>query len=60
MQPHDVENLRRSIAMLAPQAAALDREQACGLLGRLHELERLVDGLRRLLDELGLLDELDG
>lgn len=52
MDRHDVERLRRSIAMLAPQAAALDREQACELLSRLHDLERLVDKLRGILADL--------
>lgn len=52
MDRHDVERLRRSIAMLAPHAAALDREQACELLGRLHDLERLVDDLRRMLEDV--------
>ena len=49
---HEIEILRRSIAMLSPGAMALSRERAGELLDRLHELERLVDDLRRLLDEV--------
>ena len=52
---YELENLRRSIAMLLPGAAALDREQAMGLLYELQGLEdrlrSLRAGLRRLLGE---------
>ena len=57
MKPHDLERLRRSLAMLAPGAAAssLSREEAMRLITELVEvqarLERLRDGLRRLVDE---------
>jgi len=54
---YELENLRRSIAMLLPGAAALDREAAMRLLGELQELENdlrsLRTGLRRLLEEHG-------
>ncbi len=50
----ELENWRRSIAMLPPQSAALDREEAMRLLAELHDLEgrikRLRDGLRGLLE----------
>lgn len=52
MDRHEVENLRRSIAMLAPGALALPRHEADALLRRLFELEKLLDDLRRLLDDL--------
>jgi hypothetical protein len=52
---HDLEHLRRSIAMLSPEAPALSREEAMALLAELQAAERsfreLRDGLRRLLDE---------
>jgi hypothetical protein len=45
--PELVENRRRSIAMLAPGAPALNREQALKLLGQLNaallEVRRLRD-----------------
>lgn len=52
----DLERLRRSLAMLAPgQPAGLTREEAMGLLADVRrasaELDRLVTGLRALLDE---------
>lgn len=49
---HRIENLRRSVAMLAPGQMALDREKACRLLDRLHDLEVFVDEIQRLLDDL--------
>lgn len=36
---HRIENLRRSVAMLSPGQMALDRDKACRLLDRLHDLE---------------------
>jgi hypothetical protein len=53
---YDIENLRRSIAMLRPGTpAGLSREDAMALLAELEEVkvrpERLRDGLRRLVDE---------
>jgi hypothetical protein len=57
-QPHvgreEIEQLRRSIAMLGPGASAMTREDAMRLVGELGEvrgrLDRLCDGLRSLLD----------
>jgi hypothetical protein len=53
---YDLENLRRSIAMLRPGTpAGLSREEAMRLLAELEDvkvrLERLRDGLRRLVEE---------
>jgi hypothetical protein len=51
----ELEGLRRSIAMLQPQAMALDREKAMRLIRELEEaeerLKRLRSGLARLLAE---------
>jgi hypothetical protein len=51
----ELECLRRSIALVAPgQPAGLSREDAMALLSKLrsarHELERLIAGLRQLLE----------
>jgi hypothetical protein len=50
---YEIEILRRSIAMLSPEANALKREQAIPLLDELAEvseqLERLRAGLRALI-----------
>ena len=52
---YELENLRRSIAMLRVGAPALDREEAMVLVRELQDLEcqtrRLRDGMQRLLDE---------
>jgi hypothetical protein len=56
--PHDLENLRRSIAMLQPgRRDGLDREKALSLIAELQRLQRqdrryrdLVRQLRALLD----------
>lgn len=52
---HDLEHLRRSIAMLGPESPALTREEAMRLLAELQETERslrrLRAGLRRLLED---------
>ncbi len=49
----EIEQLRRSIAMLQPGAMAMKREDAVRLLGELGEvkgwLDRLCNGLRALL-----------
>ena len=49
----EIEQLRRSIAMLQPGALAMKREDAMRLLGELGEvrgrLDRLCNGLRALL-----------
>jgi hypothetical protein len=51
----EIEQLRRSIAMLQPGSLAMTREDASQLLRDLGEvqgrLDRLRDGLRALLDE---------
>lgn len=52
---HEIEQLRRSVAMLRPGEQALDRETTLQLLGRLQTVSRRVvrleGGLRSLLDE---------
>lgn len=57
IEPHSVESLRRSIAMLRPgQAATIDRERAMALLAELqrlqHEHRHVVGQLRSLLGQL--------
>jgi hypothetical protein len=51
----ELESMRRSIAMLNPRAAALDREEAMTLFRELQDVERrlrtLRDGLWFLLDD---------
>jgi hypothetical protein len=62
LEPHNLERLRRSIAMLTPgRPAGLDRERAIQLLDELQRLQRsdrryrqTVDQLRGILDGLGL------
>jgi len=54
--PHELENLRRSLAMLNPGAtASLSREEAMRLITEVVDLqarlERLHAGLRALVDE---------
>ena len=56
MQAHELENLRRSLAMLNPGAtASLSREEAIRLITEVADLqaglERLRVGLRELIDE---------
>jgi hypothetical protein len=59
VEPHELERLRRSLAMLPPQAVAssLKREEAMRLITELVDvqgrLERLRAELRRLIDEVG-------
>ena len=53
---YDLENLRRSLAMLPPGSKApLDREQAMALLAELREVEgrlrTLRDALRAVLND---------
>jgi len=54
---HELEDLRRSLAMLPVGSAALTREDAMRLLAELQEMQervgRLRDGLRRLVEEAG-------
>ena len=53
-RPQDLEQLRRSIAMLSPGTMALPREDALALFAEVQHLQgsldRLADGLRALLD----------
>ncbi|HEY2665705.1 MAG TPA: hypothetical protein VGK51_02585 [Actinomycetota bacterium] len=49
---HELEMLRRSLAMLRPGAPALDREEAMRLVRELQDLERQLRTLRRGLQEL--------
>jgi hypothetical protein len=53
--PREIEQLRRSIAMLQPGSVAMKREDATALLGDLGKvqecLDELRDGLRALLGE---------
>jgi hypothetical protein len=56
VQPHELENLRRSLAMLDPGATtSLSREEAMRLITEMADLqarlERLRVGLRQLVDE---------
>lgn len=52
---HEIEHLRRSLAMLPAGSDALKREEAMALLGRLRDLtarlRRVEAGLRSLLDD---------
>jgi len=54
-RPFELENLRRSLAMLRVGAPALDREAAMELVNELQALERQIrhlrDGMQRLLEE---------
>ena len=50
LTPEGIERMRRSVAMLTPRhTAALDRETALAVLD---ELERLQEGVRRVMTEL--------
>jgi hypothetical protein len=55
MAREELEQLRRSIAMLTPGSMAMRREDAMQMLGELADvqkrLDRLRDGLRALLYE---------
>jgi hypothetical protein len=56
VQPHELENLRRSLAMLNPGAtASLSREEAMRLVTDVADLrarlERLRVGLRQLVED---------
>jgi len=52
---HEIEHLRRSLAMLPAGSDALKREEAMALLGRLRDvtarLRRVEDGLRALITD---------
>ncbi len=53
---HEIERLRRSLAMLPAGSDALKREEAMALLGRLRDvmarLRRVEEGLRSLLGDV--------
>ena len=49
---HELEILRRSIAMLSPGVPALRREQALEVLGELAAVQRRLDDLRSELRRL--------
>jgi hypothetical protein len=52
---HELESLRRSIAMANPRSPALDREAAMSLISELQDAERqlrdLREGLKQLLSD---------
>lgn len=54
---YELETLRRSLAMLSPEMMALSREEAVRLVEELQQVweqvDRLRDGLRKLLDDSG-------
>jgi hypothetical protein len=54
---HELERMRRSIAMLQPGTKALSREDAMRLIAELQDVEgrlkRLKVGLQRLVDDDG-------
>jgi len=50
---YELEQLRRSIAMLSPGARALDREQALRVLADLQAAQKEMEGLRRRRTEQG-------
>jgi hypothetical protein len=52
LQPHELENLRRSIAMLGPGDPALSRERALELLTWLQRTEQELSDLRNGLEAL--------
>jgi hypothetical protein len=55
-RPHELEQLRHSLAMLPPRAKVLDREDAMALVVEVAEvlerLERLRAALRVLVDDV--------
>jgi hypothetical protein len=59
VEAHDLERLRRSLAMLSPsvKATVLSREEAMALVAELADvkarLERVRAGLRALLEDAG-------
>jgi vacuolar-type H+-ATPase subunit D/Vma8 len=46
---HELERMRRSIAMLEPGTKALSREEAMRLIAELQDLERRMRSLREAL-----------
>lgn len=55
---YELENLRRSLALLTPGVPALDREQAIRLLEELQDVQGRLDVLKLRLRRLA--DEADG
>jgi hypothetical protein len=56
LEPHELENLRRSIVMLRPgQAASLDRDRAVRLLDELQRLQASDRRYRQLVARLRVL-----
>jgi hypothetical protein len=49
---HELEDLRRSLAMLPPGTKALSREEAMRLLGELQEVEGRLKNLRDALRDV--------
>jgi hypothetical protein len=62
LQPHNLEQLRRSIAMLTPgQKASLDRERAVRILEELQRLQPIYRRYRETVAQLrAILDGFDG
>jgi hypothetical protein len=60
-EPHNLERLRRSIAMLAPgRPDGLDRDRALQIIGELQRLQRQDRRYRELVAQLrALLDQAD-
>jgi hypothetical protein len=53
LQPHNLEQLRRSIVMLRPgQKAGLDRDQAVRILEELQRLQRTDRRYRETVEQL--------
>jgi hypothetical protein len=51
MEPHDIERIRRSVAMASPgQPSGLTREVALSVLGQLQEITTERDRLAARLD----------
>jgi hypothetical protein len=49
MESSEIESLRRSMAMLPPQAAGLNREEAMRLLSDLQEMDQRLGDVRESL-----------
>ena len=47
---HEIERIRRSVAMLPPGQKALSREDAMAMLRQLDSAERQLEQLRSVLD----------
>ena len=63
MEPWEIENLRRSVVMLAPghSVGVMSREQALELFGELNRLDQTTNRYREVVAQLRhILDSLDG